>query len=166
MTWTVGSVPDQSGRTVVVTGANTGLGLEVTSVLVHRGARVVMACRNLAKGAAARERLLDDRSLDPGSLDLRQLDVASLASVREFVAAANIGRRIRHRPAKGHNLLMVGLLAGAAAALAHGLIDMSYALPDLMLVWVFMFSLCTLHKEPQPTFGEIGDSITPAIPVK
>jgi len=79
-------VPDQSGRTVVVTGANTGLGLEVTSVLVHRGARVVMACRNLAKGAAARERLLDDRSLDPGSLDLRQLDVASLASVREFVA--------------------------------------------------------------------------------
>ena len=62
--------------------------------------------------------------------------------------------------------LMVGLLAGVAAAVAHGLIDMSYALPDLMLVWVFMFSLCTLHKEPQPTFGEIGDSIAPAIPVK
>jgi O-antigen ligase len=43
--------------------------------------------------------------------------------------------------------LMVGLLAGAAAALAHGLIDMSYALPDLMLVWVFMFSLAALAEE-------------------
>lgn len=65
-----------------------------------------------------------------------------------------------------HGALMVGLLAGAAAALAHGLIDMSYALPDLMLVWVFMFSLCTLHKEPHTTFGDLGDSNTPAIPLK
>ena len=39
------------------------------------------------------------------------------------------------------------LLAGAAAALAHGLIDVSYALPDLMLVWVFMFSLAAPVEE-------------------
>ncbi|MBK8756471.1 MAG: SDR family NAD(P)-dependent oxidoreductase [Actinomycetales bacterium] len=93
MAWTVAAVPDQTGRTFVVTGANTGLGLEVTSVLVRRGARVIMACRNLAKGAAARERLLDDRSLDPAGLDLREVDVASLASVRAFVAGL-AGERI------------------------------------------------------------------------
>lgn len=62
--------------------------------------------------------------------------------------------------------LMVGLLAAAAAALAHGLIDVSYALPDLMLVWVFMFSLCTLHKEPSANVGDFGDSTAPAISVK
>jgi putative inorganic carbon (HCO3(-)) transporter len=55
--------------------------------------------------------------------------------------ASGVGALVTALRRRQAGALMLGLLAGAAAALAHGLIDMSYALPDLMLVWVFMFSL-------------------------
>jgi NAD(P)-dependent dehydrogenase (short-subunit alcohol dehydrogenase family) len=81
MSWSTADIPDQSGRTVVVTGANGGLGLETSRALAAAGAHVVMAARNQAKAAEAVE---DIRSGDPdASLEVVELDLGSLASVRE-----------------------------------------------------------------------------------
>jgi len=80
--WDVGRIPDQSGRTAVVTGANSGLGLVTARELARAGATVVMACRNLDKGHAAVDAI---RSAVPqAQLQLDELDLASLASVRSF----------------------------------------------------------------------------------
>ena len=76
--WTADDVPDCAGRTVVVTGANSGLGLETTRVLAGAGAHVVMACRSVDDAESERERI---RSELPGaSLTVRELDLADLAS--------------------------------------------------------------------------------------
>ena len=82
------SVPDQTGRVALVTGANDGLGLQLSAELVARGARVVMACRNLEKAERARRELLDRRG--DATLDVVPLDLGNLASVKtcaELVAA-------------------------------------------------------------------------------
>ncbi len=80
--WSADQIPDQTGRTVIVTGANSGLGLVTTRQLARRGARVIMAVRNEAKGRQARASLTDAQ---PGaSLELRRLDLADLDSVRAF----------------------------------------------------------------------------------
>jgi NAD(P)-dependent dehydrogenase (short-subunit alcohol dehydrogenase family) len=82
--WSATQIPDQTGRTAVVTGANSGLGLETTRELARRGAHVIMAVRNLDKGAAAAEQI---RAQVPGArLELRHLDLADLDSVRAFAA--------------------------------------------------------------------------------
>ncbi|NCZ70718.1 MAG: SDR family NAD(P)-dependent oxidoreductase, partial [Actinobacteria bacterium] len=78
--WTVDSMPDLSGRRFVVTGANSGIGLETTRNLFRRGALVVMACRNNEKAEAARSELLSAGG--SGELQVRQLDLSSLESVR------------------------------------------------------------------------------------
>ncbi len=78
--WTAADVPDQSGRTAVVTGASGGLGLETAEVLAARGATVVLAGRDLRKTERAADRI---RSSAPGASVLTaHLDLASLASVR------------------------------------------------------------------------------------
>jgi NAD(P)-dependent dehydrogenase (short-subunit alcohol dehydrogenase family) len=79
--WTAGDVPDQSGRTAVVTGASGGLGLETARVLAARGATVVLACRDTAKAgwAAGQIRAQAGRA----SVRVVPLDLAVLASVRE-----------------------------------------------------------------------------------
>jgi protochlorophyllide reductase len=80
--WTVADIPDQSGRVAVVTGANAGLGLEITRVLAAHGATVVMACRNLAKAEAAAEGLWQENPA--ADVEIRELDLADLGSVRRF----------------------------------------------------------------------------------
>ena len=81
MTWSAADIPDQSGRTAVVTGANGGLGLETARELARKGAHVVMAVRNQQK---AQDAVSDIRASVPGaSLELVVLDLASQASVRE-----------------------------------------------------------------------------------
>lgn len=82
MTWTTDNIPDQTNRVAIVTGANSGLGYETSLALAQKGATVVMACRNMSKGDAAKNHVLEHA---PGAnVDLRQLDLSSLASVREF----------------------------------------------------------------------------------
>lgn len=77
--WTAADLPDQTGRTVIVTGANSGLGEATARQLAARGATVVLACRNLAKAEAAAARM-------SGDVQVRHLDLADLASVRGFAA--------------------------------------------------------------------------------
>jgi len=78
--WTAADVPDQTGRVAVVTGANAGLGLETAAVLAERGARVVVAVRDLGKGEAAVGEIR--RRTSNADVALQQLDLSSLASVR------------------------------------------------------------------------------------
>jgi NAD(P)-dependent dehydrogenase (short-subunit alcohol dehydrogenase family) len=80
MTWTEKDVPDESGRVAIVTGSNTGLGYDTARVLAARGATVVLAVRDTAKGDAAAARI---RALTPGAtVVVHKLDLGSLASVR------------------------------------------------------------------------------------
>jgi NAD(P)-dependent dehydrogenase (short-subunit alcohol dehydrogenase family) len=73
-------VPDMTGRSVIVTGANSGIGRAAARALAGAGARVVLAVRDTAKGQ-------DAATTMPGETEVRRLDLASLASVREFAAA-------------------------------------------------------------------------------
>ena len=83
--WTAEQIPDQSGRTAVVTGANSGLGLVTARELARAGAHVVLTARDESKGESARDAIaaeVPDAKLEP-----RVLDLADLASVREFATA-------------------------------------------------------------------------------
>ena len=80
--WTIDEVADQSGRTAVVTGANVGVGFETARALAARGATVILACRDVAKGEAAAERITAASAAPPAGVRVVRLDLASLASVR------------------------------------------------------------------------------------
>ncbi len=77
--WSAQKVPPQDGRRFVVTGGNSGVGLETARVLLDRGADVVLAVRNRRRGESAAEQL-------PGKAEVRVLDLSDLASVRRFAA--------------------------------------------------------------------------------
>ncbi|MBW2529263.1 MAG: SDR family oxidoreductase [Deltaproteobacteria bacterium] len=85
MGWKANDIPDQSGRIAVVTGANSGIGLETARELARKGARVVMACRSEAKAEVAAASIREE--IPEAKLDLRSLDLSSLDSVRAFAAA-------------------------------------------------------------------------------
>lgn len=73
-------MPDQSGRIVLITGGNSGLGLESARALLARGATVVLGCRSRSRAEQARQQLLP--AVAGGAVDLLNLDLASLASVQ------------------------------------------------------------------------------------
>ncbi|ADD06468.1 putative oxidoreductase (short-chain dehydrogenase family) [Natrialba magadii ATCC 43099] len=84
MGWTTDDIPDQQGRTTVVTGANSGIGRETTCELARNGATVIMACRSLDRGEKAAVDIC--REVPDADLRVKQCDLASLESVREFAA--------------------------------------------------------------------------------
>ena len=87
--WTEADVPDQTGRVVIVTGANSGLGYETARVLAQHGASVVMACRNAQKAEAAASKI---RALNPkGEVVVMNLDLSDLKSVQDFAEAFRAG---------------------------------------------------------------------------
>jgi NAD(P)-dependent dehydrogenase (short-subunit alcohol dehydrogenase family) len=83
--WTAEQIPDQSGRTAVITGANSGLGLVSARELARHGARVVMACRNTTKGAEAMQQILAE--VPKADLELAPLDLGDLSSVEAFAGS-------------------------------------------------------------------------------
>jgi NAD(P)-dependent dehydrogenase (short-subunit alcohol dehydrogenase family) len=80
--WNFDSIPDQTGRLAIVTGANTGIGLETARMLALRGANVILACRNLEKGEAAAQRIREEKAA--GTVEVQPLDLSDLDSVRAF----------------------------------------------------------------------------------
>jgi len=78
--WTTADIPDQTGRTAVITGANTGLGYETATALAAKGAHVVLAVRNLEKGKAAAD--LITRANPAASVAVQELDLTSLDAIR------------------------------------------------------------------------------------
>lgn len=85
MGWRASNMPSQAGRLAVVTGANSGIGLETTRELARKGALVIMACRSEDKAQRAKEKILQD--LPDGRLEVQLLDLSSLASIHAFTAA-------------------------------------------------------------------------------
>ncbi len=80
--WTVDDIPQQEGKLAVVTGANSGLGFYTTRALAIKGAKVIMACRNLEKGEMARQKIMNEGGkVEP---EVWHLDLASLESVKQF----------------------------------------------------------------------------------
>ena len=80
--WTLDQIPQQTGRIAVVTGANSGLGFFTTRALALKGAKVIMACRNLDKGEMARQAIINEGvAVEP---EVWQLNLASLESVKQF----------------------------------------------------------------------------------
>jgi NAD(P)-dependent dehydrogenase (short-subunit alcohol dehydrogenase family) len=75
--WTTSEIANQSGRTYVVTGANSGLGAEIAAALAQAGAKVIVACRDTTRGEQAAAKM-------GGDVQVRHLDLADLASVRAF----------------------------------------------------------------------------------
>ncbi|QKY18177.1 oxidoreductase [Halorubrum sp. CBA1229] len=84
--WTEDEMPRLDGKTVVVTGANSGLGYEGSRAFAEKGATVVMACRSVERGERAADEIRRESAVDRGDLDLdvRECDLASLDSVAAF----------------------------------------------------------------------------------
>src|SRR5690242_2706458 len=77
--WAAADMPGQQGRTALVTGANSGIGFQAAVELARHGAVVLMACRDAARGASARDALV--RQVPAAAVEVVALDLADLDSV-------------------------------------------------------------------------------------
>ncbi|MBA2524075.1 MAG: SDR family oxidoreductase, partial [Solirubrobacterales bacterium] len=83
--WSIADIPDQSGRTALVTGANSGLGLQTAKALAGAGATVLLGCRDTGRAEAARSTIVADSPT--AAVEIVQLDLSDLASVEQAAAA-------------------------------------------------------------------------------
>jgi len=110
VTWSAASLGNWSGRTVVVTGANSGIGLEAATTLVQHGAHVVLACRDAQRAARVRARLPG-----PGSASVRALDLADLDDVARFAVET-----ARQHPSLDALVCNAGIMGGAMLGTVQG----------------------------------------------
>ncbi|NJD57969.1 MAG: short-chain dehydrogenase [Anaerolineales bacterium] len=80
--WTVNNIPDLTGKVIIVTGANSGIGLEAAREFARKGATTILACRNMDKARAALKSILAE--IPQARAEIMQLDLASLNSIRSF----------------------------------------------------------------------------------
>ncbi|GHC56008.1 putative short-chain dehydrogenase/reductase [Streptomyces flavofungini] len=165
--WNAASIPDQSGRVYVVTGANSGLGLATTRALARRGAHVILAVRDAAKGRRAVAEITTGQP--EASLEVRPLDLADLDSVRAFAADLGADRaRLdglinnagvmappRTLSAQGHELQFAANHLGHFA-LTGLLLDLLTAGPDSRVVTV----TSTNHRQADLFFDDLSGERT------
>ncbi|MEO6983449.1 MAG: oxidoreductase [Edaphobacter sp.] len=84
--WTVADIPSQTGKRVLITGANSGIGFQAALKLARKGAHVLFACRDRQRGEAARQRLIAQAPGTGANTELVVFDLDSLTSIREFAA--------------------------------------------------------------------------------
>ncbi|HEY3468299.1 MAG TPA: oxidoreductase [Amycolatopsis sp.] len=135
--WTDADIPDQSGRTVVVTGANSGLGLRTAEVLAAKGARVFLACRSAERGAKALD--IVKTAAAGAEPELVPLDLSELASVRAAAAS------VRERTGDALDVLVnnAGVMATARGRTADGF-ELQFGtnyLGHAALTWLLMPAL-------------------------
>lgn len=138
-TWTERDIPDQSGRTVVVTGASSGLGSRIAHVLASKGARLLLACRSPRRGEAARRGIVEAGH----RAELVPLDLASLDSVRD--AAAQIRDRCDDRL---DTLINNAGVMGTPKRLTHDGFELQFGTNHLghaALTWLLMPALRGQH---------------------
>ncbi|MEQ1787130.1 MAG: oxidoreductase [Acidimicrobiales bacterium] len=109
--WTATDIPDQSGRTIVITGANSGLGLRSAEALAAKGARVLMACRNAGKAAAALEGV--KAAATGPAPEVVALDLSSLASVAD--CADQLAGEVEHLDVLMNNAGIMAVPKGQTA---------------------------------------------------
>ena len=80
--WTITDIPDLTGKTVIVTGGNSGLGFESVKAFALKGARVILACRSVAKGEEAKKQIV--KFLPTADIQVMELDLTDLKSIRNF----------------------------------------------------------------------------------
>lgn len=93
-TWTADDIPDLSGKTIVVTGGNSGIGYEAALEFARKHADVILACRDLGKARTAAARIA--ASAPGAKVGVMELDLSNLASVRGFADAFHLERRALH----------------------------------------------------------------------
>ncbi|GAA3578511.1 oxidoreductase [Amycolatopsis ultiminotia] len=135
--WTETDITDQSARTVLITGANSGLGLRSAEVLAGRGARVLLACRSPERGQAALGRVAAVATGEQP--ELVRLDLADLASVREAASA------VRELTGDALDVLVnnAGVMATARGRTADGF-ELQFGINHLghaALTWLLMPAL-------------------------
>ncbi len=110
--WTFDHIPDQSGRVALVTGANAGLGFETARALAQKGAKVLLACRDVAKAEAAAARIASEGPT--GHVEVEPLDLADLASVEA------LARRLAARPRLDLLIANAGVMVPPAGRTKQG----------------------------------------------
>jgi NAD(P)-dependent dehydrogenase (short-subunit alcohol dehydrogenase family) len=80
--WTMDNIPDLTGKVVIVTGANSGIGFEAAKAFARKGARAILACRNMEKAQAALTQI--QAEIPDASAEIMHLDLANLKSVHQF----------------------------------------------------------------------------------
>ena len=83
--WQLTDIPDLTGKTIIVTGGNSGLGFEAVKALSAKGAELILACRSIKKGEIARNQIMETQPTS--NITVMELDLADLKSVRNFVDA-------------------------------------------------------------------------------
>ncbi|MDD5185374.1 MAG: oxidoreductase [Paludibacter sp.] len=80
--WSTSDIPDLSGKTIIITGANSGLGLEATKAFAVKNAKVIMACRTVSKGELAKAQIIE--TYPAADITVVRLDLSDLTSVHSF----------------------------------------------------------------------------------
>ena len=80
--WTTADIPDLSGKVIIVTGGNSGIGFEAAKELARKGAQTILACRNMEKAQAAFEKIQFE--IPESRVEIMELDLVNLESVRIF----------------------------------------------------------------------------------